>query len=289
MSVYFDEDGHRYFDEELNEYCSVSEVLRSMFGDRYSHVPTNILERAQERGILIHEEIENYAKTGDVGIFSTTHSFVKYLKDNGLEITSSEVIVSSPSFKIAGRYDLLLKKDDNSFIADIKTGKKIDVELVCWQMSIYAYLLGQKIDNGLIFHFVGDDLKVESVELLDNIEVELLFNDFSKEISWKEEHLECSKLATINDSVRRYIIEQEQAALTYTAKKAELRGRIMEEMKAKGIKKYDDGDLCITYVEPYTTERLNSKKVKELNEELYLECLNVSQVKESLKITLRGL
>lgn len=67
------------------------------------------------------------------------------------------------------------------------------------------------------------------------------------------------------------------------------KARLIEEMKAKNIKSLKDevNGITITYVYPSTKETFNTKKFKEENEELYDEYVSFSDVKESIKITIK--
>lgn len=69
----------------------------------------------------------------------------------------------------------------------------------------------------------------------------------------------------------------------------EYKARLIEEMKAKGLKglKDETNGITITYVYPTTKETFNTKKFKEENASLYDEYVTFSEVKESIKITIK--
>lgn len=58
-------------------------------------------------------------------------------------------------------------------------------------------------------------------------------------------------------------------------------------MESNGTKKYENDFIAITYVESTTRVTVDSKKLKELHEDIYNECSKVSNVKSSIRIKVK--
>lgn len=141
--VYFDADSHTYY-VMGEEYTSVSNTL-TWFKKDMEKIPKDILDRAIERGVYIHnlaeqavnkygldcldkldefkdnnfkDEWENYL----INLFAFYHE----KKQDGWELLATEQVLISKTDKIAGTADLLLYKQVDEVIhiriVDYKTG-----------------------------------------------------------------------------------------------------------------------------------------------------------------------
>jgi predicted phage-related endonuclease len=75
--------------------------------------------------------------------------------------------------------------------------------------------------------------------------------------------------------------EMEQAA-------AETRKLIIKAMKEQGIKSFENDLLKMTYIAPFEKESIDTARLKKELPEIAKKYLKQSQVKESVRITLRG-
>ncbi len=60
--------------------------------------------------------------------------------------------------------------------------------------------------------------------------------------------------------------------------------KILEKMEELGIMKLDNDAITITYIAPTTAEKLDSKRLKEENPDLYNQYLKISDVASCIKI-----
>lgn len=67
----------------------------------------------------------------------------------------------------------------------------------------------------------------------------------------------------------------------------EIKKALLEEMKAKGIKKIDTETLIISYVEPTDKEDFDKKKFKSEHRVLYDSYVKMTPVKESIRIKVK--
>lgn len=140
--------------------------------------PYKVNTKAKARGTTIHSIVEAYKKTG-TKIDKTlkeyqgyTNAFHKWVEDNKLKIKENEKTVISKTHKYAGTLDLLVARNGETWIIDVKTGKDIYLEAHL-QLSAYKHALeedkGIKVDRmGVLLLQEGGTYKFEESE--DNIE-----------------------------------------------------------------------------------------------------------------------
>ena len=161
----FIEDTHEYFlgDKKL---ISVTQLMQKHgLAPNYGDVPSEVLRAKAERGSLVHKEIEEYIKEGNIGF---TNELIEFINADKGEVLKSEFKVNNDI--VAGTVDLLLYKNNEYIIADLKTTSELHIDAVSWQLTIYAYLLGQinpmiKVTKGQAFHF-NKDGKLNIVDIV---------------------------------------------------------------------------------------------------------------------------
>ena len=169
----FNSEEHRYF---LNgkELCGITDIIKKhIFPNLYADIPPFILNRAAERGTMIHESIELL----DSGFEpkETTQELESYKRikhDNGLKTLENEYLVTDGE-NFASAIDLVLTNGGkNIILADIKTTSVLNKEYVRWQLSIYAYLFEMqnpslKADKLFVIWLRGDKSEYAEVERID--------------------------------------------------------------------------------------------------------------------------
>ena len=71
------------------------------------------------------------------------------------------------------------------------------------------------------------------------------------------------------------------------SEKKTLQAQLLDGMELYGIKKIENDQFTVTYIEPTTRVSVDQKKLKEQFEEVYLECVKESSVKASVRIKLK--
>lgn len=140
----FDPNSHTYWygDESV---MSVTQILKHVFPAKYRGVPAEYLERAAERGNIIHGLIETYAinQTDDARydmlLEGINYDLIESKHD--IIVTSVEQMLlykedGKPLY--AGTYDLMGTMQNQTCIIDIKTTSKLDDDYLRWQLSMYA-------------------------------------------------------------------------------------------------------------------------------------------------------
>jgi hypothetical protein len=252
----FTEQDHTYRlgDKRL---ISVTQLLKKHnLSTDFSKVNKDVLNAKSERGTLIHKEIETYLKTGEMGFTSELYDFIEWQEKNQVKAIASEIIVNNDL--VAGTVDLIAESPN--FTSEI----------------IALHLDGEKCRSYLL-----EPIPTEEIERL--IECERKGEIYQpKELIVPNSALK--ELYTIEltiQSMEKKKKEMEQAA-------AETRKLIIKAMKEQGIKSYENDLLKMTYIAPSVRESLDTARLKKELPEVAEKYLRQSQVKESVRITLRG-
>lgn len=91
--------------------------------------------------------------------------------------------------------------------------------------------------------------------------------------------------------VPKKIIEEikknEENIKTSKARNDKFKASLKEAMEEYGIEKITSDELTVSYVSEHETVRLDSKAVKENYPRIYEECTKISDVKSSVRVTLK--
>lgn len=289
--ITFKEDTHEYFNGD-KKLISVTQLMQKHgLAPSYDGVPSEVLNRKAERGTLIHKEIEDYVKNGEIGFTTEFTAFKEYLATEGIEVVGSEFIVYNDV--VAGTVDLLLEELPNLVIADIKTTSTLHKEAVSWQLSIYAYLymLGHEtgIENAKAFHFDKDgNLNVVDIPLKPMTEVEKLLEcERNGEIYQIElpaaVKTQLTELAAAEQIIKTIELQKKEAE----ANAQKLRDALMQAMEENSVTTFENDAIKLTYVAPSTRTSIDSTKLKKELPDIAEKYTKTSQVKASLRITLK--
>ena len=284
----FIEDTHEYFlgDKKL---ISVTQLMQKHgLAPNYGDVPSEVLRAKAERGSLVHKEIEEYIKEGNIGF---TNELIEFINADKGEVLKSEFKVNNDI--VAGTVDLLLYKNNEYIIADLKTTSELHIDAVSWQLTIYAYLLSKinpmiKVTKGQAFHFNKDGkLNIIDIVLKPFEEIDRLM-----ECERNNEKFDLKKIASDEKLMQLLEVEALIKSIEEKKKKAEdqakeLRAELMKAMEDNGVKSFENDLIRITYVAPSTRQSIDSAKLKKEQPTIYASYLKSSEVKASLRITLK--
>lgn len=287
----FTPEDHRYF---LNgkELSGITGLIKSqLFADKYANIPQFVLDRAAERGTMIHESIELL----DSGFAPAEtppelENYKRIKEENALTTVENEYIVTDNEHFASGIDLVLSDKEENIILADIKATSVLDKEYVRWQLSIYAYF----------FELQNPELKVSKLYALwlrgdkyEFAEVERIDTEIVKEL------LQCeveggqfvNPLAKAAPEVPAEIKNAELAVYTLItqikeldAKKKELSKGLLKLMQDNGVKSYKGDYITLSCKAAYTKKSIDNKKLEEEYPEAYTACLKTTDYPESLQI-----
>lgn len=288
--IEFNPETHEYFSDG-KKLISVTQLMRKHgLSPDYSGVPDSVLSAKAERGTLVHQEIETYIKTGEIGFTAECAEFSAYIDRMGIDPTASETIVYNDI--AAGTIDLVYMQEGKRYLADYKTTATLHVDAVSWQLSIYKALLadmcGMVIDGLKAFHFPeGGALIVRDIPEKPAEEVKRLLQcerdgvQYTQDLAGSGSAI--AELAAV-EALIKVIDEQKKEA---EARAQELRAAIMDAMKENAVTSYETDSIRITYVAPYTRASIDTSRLKKERPEVYAEYQKETTVKETLKITLK--
>lgn len=288
-AVKFDESTHTYTYNGKTLISTTQLLAKHHLSPDYSGVDEELLKMSAEYGNMVHKEIENYIKLGELSNNSLElASFIKWLDNSGYEIIDSEYIVCNDI--IGGKADLLLRHIESGVyvIADIKTTSVIHQESVSWQLSLYNYFDENIAQLGMCLHFLKDGtLEIASIPLKTTQDIEKLIECerngeiFTYELQGLDNAIiDLNRVETLIASYKALIKQAESEQKT-------IHEQIRQEMESRNIKTLDLPNMKITIVEDSNRETLDSKKLKVEQPEIYEQYKKVSLVKGSLKITLK--
>ena len=287
--IEFNEATHEYF-HDGKKLISVTQLMRKHgLAPDYSAVNEAVLTAKAERGTLIHKEIEEFIKKGEIGFTTELQSFHEYIWKNNITIIQSETIAFNDI--VAGTADLVLEDaNGDRIIADIKITATLHKESVSWQLSIYAKLLEQYgCTKGQAFHFDKDgNLKVVDIPLKPIAEVERLLWCEREGIQFYSA-LKVSQIALSElYSLEVYIEHCDNQKKKAEEKAKELRAMLLDEMEKQAVKTFENDRIRLTYIAPQTRSTIDSARLKKDLPEIAEKYTKQTSVKASLKITLKG-
>lgn len=280
--IRFEEQTHTYYDGD-RQLISVTQLMaKHGLGVDYSTVDSALLEQSARRGRLIHSEIENFIKNGEISFTRECADFAKEMAKRGWKALDCEFIVYNDI--CAGTVDLLLDVG----IADNKTTSVLHKDAVSWQLSIYNALNGYKSERAFAFHFPPNGhLEIVEVDLKPKAEVERLFEC--------ERNGEIYKPLDIATKAQLDLIEQATLAIEQaevmkkkaTKQIADTKKQVLQSMAEHGVKVYENERLRLTRCEGTEQVRIDVDRLKAEMPEIAEKYEKRTKVAEHLRIALK--
>lgn len=297
MRVIFRESDHTYWlgDKKL---ISVTQLLKKHgLATNYSGVSEEVLEKAANKGTLIHKEIEDYIKTGAVGFTSELSDYIDITAELGFKAEDSEIILpageipedKADEYFYAGTADLIGKISDGYVLADLKTTAKVDKRAYAWQLALYERLCGVKFDKLYIFH-LGKNSKAIPIERVSDEEVDRLLEcERNGEIYSEPGLIVANELLARAQEAELELKRAEEAKKEAEATAKEYRQKLYEAMKQQNLSSFETADksMLITRVAETTKISIDSAKLKKELPEIAEKYSKTSTVSGYVKITIR--
>ena len=283
----FREEDHTYW-LDGRQLPSVTQLLaKHGISTDLSNAPEDAVRRAGEHGTLVHKEIENFIKTGEMGITDEFQDFLRMvypLTDTWL----SEVLVWTEDY--AGTVDLIGILDDGFVVIDTKTGN-LNLNSATWQVSMYsnAFPHGQKDVKHYIFDAKMDgESKVILVEPVPQKCIDRLIECERNGVSYNPILPIESRMKQELIALERSISDLQAEVEAKNLRLAEIKAELLRAMEDNHVVKYDGPVLSLTLVEPYVRNTVDTKKLKEQYRDAYIACLKLTQVKASLRMEVKA-
>lgn len=289
--ITFDEEKHEYTNARTGEVIpSVTQIIGAVYGTGLENAPSHFVERAAEKGTVIHKEIDAYIKTGEFGEtkeFEAWHKWFCFGVKPANMNYESEIMVyaDTPYGPVAGQADMLY----NGFLEDWKSWNKATKQLISKtqkQLSIYCYLLrkmGKIVNEPLkIVHITANNVEVINVDYLGDEWVEETVRKYYA--CEKVENKSETSLQTVDEkTVEKFSNALKQIALL--EKEIEpIREQIKEEMEKRSILSLKLGEVNISYIAPTKRKTFDTKRFKAENADMYEQYTKENEVKSSIRI-----
>lgn len=138
-TVEFIDDVHMYLVDGI-AVKSVTQILKTRFGSKYSSVDKATLQAAADKGTATHKAVELWCKEGIETDIPELRGFKWLQKQYGFTVLENEipVILFDDGKPIAaGRLDLVLEMGGEIGGADIKRTSTLDKEYLGYQLNLY--------------------------------------------------------------------------------------------------------------------------------------------------------
>lgn len=289
--VFFNPEEHRYF-LNGNELQGITGLLHNhIFPDQYKDIPQFVLDRAAERGTMVHESIE-LLDAGFEPAESTPEieNYKRIKADNGLKTIANEYIVTDGEHFASGIDLVFTNGGKNIILVDIKTTSVLNKEYVAWQLSIYAYFFelqnpDLKVSKLYALWLRGDKSEFAEVERIDTATIKDLLRC---EVEGRQF---ANPLAKTDVQVPAEIKNAEIAVYTLvtqikelTEKKKQLSDGLLKLMQDNDVKSFKGEHITLSRKAASTREDIDKKKLKEEYPEVYAACVKTTNISESLQI-----
>lgn len=310
--IIFDELTHSYLDVRSNTLLTGITTMMAHQGlaPVYDGISEEMLMDAAKRGTYVHNMYEDYdnglvtipcdvvSDYDESRVLLTSEDAKKLLnayKKLRLDILHSEFLVSDGK-TVASFIDKVIATDSTNVVdlGDVKTSSTFHTESVSWQLSFYAYLLelsNPEVNVGKLYGIHARNGKVKLIEV-PRKDPELcrqyIEAEARGEVFHNEEEMPSADLALSKAELSQYL-EYESALAQYdvflkTIKSMhdELKAKLYEYMLTNNIEEMSTDRGIIKLKRPYTTERLDSSKLKKEHPDLAEKYTKVSEVKGSI-------
>lgn len=287
-SVVFNAENHTYTlgGKQLSGITSL--LHRQLFQDMYADVNQDVLQKAAERGTLVHQNCELADEGFDVDTIEATN-YLKLKEENNLTFEQSEYLVSDNEH-YASCIDKVYREDDTTFsLGDIKTTYSLNKEYVTWQLSIYAYLFerqnpGAKVSSIFAIWLRDEKAKLVRLERKSDEEVSSLLSCDSQGIQYTPQS---NSLPILAAEAEQLIVDIESQIKSLEEKKNFIREGIMKAMVQAGIYDWKGEQITITRKTASARKSFDSKRFEKEHPELYKQYIKETLISEVLQIKIK--
>jgi hypothetical protein len=96
-----------------------------------------------------------------------------------------------------------------------------------------------------------------------------------------------NKDLTLSKNIEETLVKLDREIKEREEQYNSIKTKLLEYMRENGIKNISSDKVSVSYTEPYKKIKFNEKSFKKDNEELYNDYCELSDVKESIRITVK--
>lgn len=297
--VVFDQERHTYRLEDILLEGVTTLLRNQLFQNKYDGVPDFVLERAKDKGTLVHEQCELVDALGIEPVVLEAKNYKILKEEHGLKPIANEYLISD-EVAFASSVDVIFdgesENDDEVYLADIKTTAKLDVDWLSWQLSIYAYMFEMQNPHlrvkKLYAIWLRNEVKeLKEVQRIDNDTIQKLFDCEMKGEPFTSSEIPLPENGQI---IPVEVFERAQTIISLDGKIKQLteeKKRISEElyqyMEETGESKCEHELFIVSRVMPTTKKSLDAKGLEKCEPAIYKQFLKETAVKGSIRVTPR--
>lgn len=296
----FEPESHVYTTPEGVVLSGITSMLtRQLFSEKYRDIPQHILNKAAEVGHHMHEQLQQVVELGFADDIPEVKNFLLLKEKYNIIPVACEYLVSDNTH-FATQVDLVAEGEGvNVFdLCDYKRTSKLDEEYLSWQLSVNAYLFEMqnpqlKVGKLYAIWLRGEDIferrEVERKE--DALVAQLLFCDSNNLVfdyttpasPVEQERKEIQQLI----DAENFIIALETQLKSAKANREKMLEVIKSTMEENRQKSIETQRVKITLTKPTQRVSLDTTKIKKEMPEIYAKYSKVSEVKSTIKVTLK--
>lgn len=297
--VVFDQEKHTY---RLGDIVleGVTTLLRNqLFQNKYEGVPEFVMERAKDKGTLVHEQCELVDALGIEPVVLEAKNYKLLKEEHGLKPIANEYLISD-EIAFASSVDVIFdgesENDDEVYLADIKTTAKLDMDWLSWQLSIYAYMFEKQNPHLKAKKLYGIWLRNEVKELkevkrIDSETIQKLFDCEMKGEPFTSSEIplpENKQIVPVEVFERaQIIISLDGKIKQLTEEKKRISDELYQYMEETGESKCEHELFIVSKVMPTTKKSFDTKGLEKCEPAIYKQFLKETAVKGSIRVTPR--
>lgn len=287
-SVSFDSENHVYTLPNCKVLSGITCVLNKFISpDKYDAVPTEVLERAKERGTAIHTDIACWIDGFGEADTPEVEAFAEWAK--GKELYSECLVSDGVDF--ASAIDVVQVIEGNIVhLYDIKTTNVVDEEYCRWQLSIYAYFMyiaGFDVVGASVLHIKDGAIKESPILFVSSDSVKAMLQAYASGEDWRNPYVGTELPEEVANNI--CVLDQTITGLKEQLKYAEgqldeFKSRLLEIMKENDLTAIKTEKVAISIKKAYQRTSIDGKKLKDLYPDVAKACEKVTEIAESLTI-----
>lgn len=166
---------------------SITQLLKVKFGNKYTGIPKETLEKAAEQGTAVHKAIEEYELHGAENNLPELRNYKFLKRAYNFECVENEVPVvlfKDGEAVAAGRLDLVITEGEKTGLGDIKRTSALDKNYLAYQLNLYRIAHQQCYGSNIEFlrglHLREDTRKYVTLPINENLAYEILDQYFKE-------------------------------------------------------------------------------------------------------------
>lgn len=292
--VTFIEESHQYFIGKKELKGVTGTLIKKAFPDTYKNIPESVLNKAAERGGLIHNTFETFCSIFDADIkkypnpTEELQAFHSMLVAYDLHYVASEYLVTDGENFASAIDGIFADNEGNIYLVDYKATATLHYNNVSLQLSIYAKWFEEqnpdlKVKEIVCMWFKNGQSKFQPLPRVADEQIDELINAYLADDADYKYKVEVSEQFSALEQEYRLITARMDAL---KIKQDDLKEQMMKMMEAYKQKSIKTNIGSYSYVAATTKKTFDTKLFKDTEPDHYEHYLKETTTKPSLRIKL---